>query len=72
LTEYDVAIKNVYWNGSELRRISYHEMVRDMVNFGFHGYAGDLAHEIDKVRIAEEVSSLFLYGVYFCILCIVY
>ena len=33
-------------------------MLREMLDLGFQGYAGDLAFEIDKVRKKEEVSSL--------------
>jgi hypothetical protein len=71
LTEYDEIRKTVDWNWSEVYTLSYRSIVRDMVNFGVHDYARDLADAIEEARIAENVSSHFIYSIYSYILCIV-
>jgi len=71
LTEYDEIRKTVDWNWSEVYTLSYRSIVRDMVNFGVHDYARDLTDAIEEARIAENVSSHFIYSIYSYILCIV-
>jgi hypothetical protein len=71
LTEYDEIRKTVDWNWFEVYTLSYRSIVRDMVNFGVHDYARDLADAIEEARIAENVSSHFIYSIYSYIMCIV-